>query len=315
MITHRRKLLLLLTHRLTISVTLIILLCGALWLSQQGLIKNITAPLHDQIDATLRETAITFATVRAVNAIISLVQESAFGFSLGINVSIAAGQVLDPLNDLIERFSELNLICLVALAIQKTLIDLGVMIGLTILVPLSATIGLIALWWTHGPKNLLNTLWYRLTIISLFALLALPLSIVATKAIDTLLLTHQISAANQRIQSISTDLNTAAPLDQTLKPLKEEAPESLWERLKRNGQQAQEQIEQPAKIFQLIEQIQSLDMDSFVEDIIVLCGLYLLRALLLPLLMLWLTYRAGLGVLTLFSWPPKSHQLALNNPP
>lgn len=55
-------------------------------------------------DAAGRAIA-AFAVARTINAVISVIQETEIGVSLGINTSLAPGQILDPLNDLIERFS------------------------------------------------------------------------------------------------------------------------------------------------------------------------------------------------------------------
>ena len=43
---------------------------------------------------------------RAINGVISVIQETQIGFSVGVSTTVAPGQLpVDPLNDLIERFS------------------------------------------------------------------------------------------------------------------------------------------------------------------------------------------------------------------
>lgn len=306
---------------------LLITFCSASFLLQHyDILRLLTQPLHHQLDNALKETALTFAATRAVNAVISLVQESSFGFSLGINISIAAGQILDPLNDLIERFSQLTLACLVALSIQKVLLDLGIVIATSILIPLSGCIGLLSLWWQGNKTELFQNMFHRLSIISLFTLLGLPFSIVATNVFDHLLLSKQIDAANGRINQVSEELAdetaSGSAFEDMTDDVNQQAEEpGFFERLKRSGEQTHAQLEQSKKVLGLLDQIQALDTDTLIEDIILLCGLYLLRALLLPIIMLWLTYRTGLYFLSLLDpnhWHPH-HQGTLpalgNTPP
>jgi hypothetical protein len=283
-----------------ISLALILVVIVGLCLQSFDFIRPITNPLHAQLDESLQETALTFATTRAVNAVISLVQESTFGFSLGINFSIAAGQILDPLNDLIERFSQLTLACLVALSLQKVLLDLGIVLALSLLLPLTAILALTMIWWRGAARPALRHITYGLGLISLFTLLGLPISILGTDALDHLLLSKQIVAANSRINQVSTDLAKQTPSPPSLNEDNSSDDDSLFDRFKRSAETAQTQVEQPAKILTLLEQIKSLDTETLVEDIILLCGLYLLRALLLPILMLWLTFRLGLLLITAF---------------
>ena len=64
-----------------------------------------------------------FAVARAINGVISVIQEAEIGASsVFVNASIQPGQILDPLNDLIERFS---LAALVAATLLWSLKVLG----------------------------------------------------------------------------------------------------------------------------------------------------------------------------------------------
>ncbi|MGB5453654.1 MAG: hypothetical protein WBM71_14365 [Sedimenticolaceae bacterium] len=51
-----------------------------------------------------------FAVARTLNGIISVIQEMQVGVSLGISTTLQPGQILDPLNDPVKRFSTAALI-------------------------------------------------------------------------------------------------------------------------------------------------------------------------------------------------------------
>jgi len=59
------------------------------------------------IDDSLKSAVVTYATLRSLNAGISVIQESSISLSVGIGGDIAIGQALDPINDAIERFSDM----------------------------------------------------------------------------------------------------------------------------------------------------------------------------------------------------------------
>lgn len=79
--------------------------------------------LHDtanlMIDESIKNGAIVFAIARALNGIISVLQTIQADV---IIVSVTIGELLDPLNDLVENFSDLMTLALGSLALQKLLL-------------------------------------------------------------------------------------------------------------------------------------------------------------------------------------------------
>lgn len=69
-------------------------------------------------DAIL-EAGIIFGLVRGLNGLISILQDADINVML---VSVSPFELLDPMNDLIERFSELITIALVSLGVQKLIL-------------------------------------------------------------------------------------------------------------------------------------------------------------------------------------------------
>jgi len=65
----------------------------------------------EHVEDGFRRALIAHATARALNAGISLLQETTVAVSvLGTGVTVALGQVLDPLNDLVEWFASMTLL-------------------------------------------------------------------------------------------------------------------------------------------------------------------------------------------------------------
>ncbi|PWE19255.1 hypothetical protein [Aliarcobacter skirrowii] len=74
----------------------------------------------DVIDKSFNQALIVFGSTKALNAVISLAQGTEINLPF---VVVAVGEVLDPINDLVEQFSLIMLASLVSLGIQKILLN------------------------------------------------------------------------------------------------------------------------------------------------------------------------------------------------
>lgn len=106
-----------------LAVVTLLVLVPLAWLS----------PIDSQADAYvqkgLKQALITFGVARTANAVISLAQESTVSVSasvvVGGSATVALGQVLDPINDLVESFSNLMLAACISFAMQAALLEIG----------------------------------------------------------------------------------------------------------------------------------------------------------------------------------------------
>ena len=90
-------------------------------LSWSGIIDHYTTAYIDQ---ALVQASSAFLVARGMNALISFLQSVTFEFSFGIGGSVGAGQVLDPLNDLVEQYSSAMKLAIGSLVIQKVLLEI-----------------------------------------------------------------------------------------------------------------------------------------------------------------------------------------------
>ncbi|WP_024954836.1 hypothetical protein [Sulfurospirillum arcachonense] len=83
--------------------------------------SNIDEKTDSRIDISFKQAVSVFASAKALNAAISLVQGTEVGPP---GVTITIGEVLDPINDLVEQFSWVMLASLTSLGIQKILMNI-----------------------------------------------------------------------------------------------------------------------------------------------------------------------------------------------
>lgn len=77
---------------------------------------NIDESAKKLVDESFKQAIIVFGSAKALNAVISLAQGTELNLPF---VVVAIGEVLDPINDLVEQFSLVMLASLVSLGIQK----------------------------------------------------------------------------------------------------------------------------------------------------------------------------------------------------
>jgi len=97
------------------------------------------ANVGDQLTSMLKLTLTVYALARGLNAVISVAQGTEMSIEpMGVGVTLTPGEILDPLNDLIEQVSTVLLLASASLGVQNILLSLGdhvaIRIGLAFLI-------------------------------------------------------------------------------------------------------------------------------------------------------------------------------------
>lgn len=104
---------------------------------------------YENNDKLFKRSIATFAIAKGLNGVISLLQGTEIGGSVVFaNATFSVGEILDPLNDMVERFSWVMLASSIALGVEK------------ILIQISGTFLLKYLFCSFGALLLL-TMWYE----------------------------------------------------------------------------------------------------------------------------------------------------------
>jgi hypothetical protein len=239
-------------------------------------LPQLDALASERVDAGLKRALVTFATARTLNAVISTLQETTLSFQpLGVGLTLAPGQMLDPVNDLIEQFSTLMLGASVSFGMQKVLISVGGNAWVSALLTLSALGVSWALWRRLALPAYAGTILIGLLVLRF----AVPLSILGSDMAFRHLLADNYQASQQGIANTAHELGRqAASAQQTAAP----ANESMLEKLKHAAT--------PPDVRAYTERMQQA-ADKAVSDVVHLIVTFLLQTLVFPLLLMWLLLR------------------------
>ncbi len=178
------------------QIVLALLAIGAL--AWSGLLDQAS---EDWIDGALLSTGAVYATARGINALVSVLQ----GTEMDVLVlTLSVGELLDPLNDLIERFSALLLLALGSLALQKILLGLVSHTVFNLLLTLSA-LAVLAARYRGGPGSFR---WLsRLLLVTIALRFSLALAVVVNHGVDSLFLQENERERHEAVMEFKGQLN------------------------------------------------------------------------------------------------------------
>lgn len=233
-------------------------------------------------DASFKRAISAFAIAKGLNAVISVLQGTEFNATpAGLGVTITVGQVLDPMNDLIERFSWVMLVASVSLGIQSLLLSLGDLLYLRLTLVTLIALLLIQIWYRPLQNQILSIILVRLGIVLLLLRFGALIFVYAQSLTYTSLMEPQYEYATQTLASTQKKLEDIIAQD----------TQSLYETLKRS--------------MDISTQLTSLKtyFDHAQKEVITLISMFLILTILLPLLFMWImisllrwTYRGKISL-------------------
>lgn len=221
---------------------------------------------EDYLNDAVTDNLVIYATARSLNGIISVVQSIELSVSLGAGVGVNLGEVLDPLNDLIERFSTLVLYGLAGLGMQK----LVLLATSSLLMKVLVTIGLVVGALIFVLREQVQSWFVRLLLILLLVRFAFIVEVAVVVGLDATYFDRQQAEAHSALQLAKTSLGSLR--EQYMEAVAENGIYSgLWETA--------------ASVIGSDEQdgIAELTARAVVELIVIM----LVRGLILPLLFIW----------------------------
>ena len=178
-----------------------------------GFIDRLSA---DYLQEAMMGSGAIYGTARAINALVSLLQGTEVNAWVA---TFAVGELLDPVNDLIERFSGVITIVIASLALQALL--LAVFSGLWIDVSLVALGGLA--FWAHqkaSPEWAFKTM--RIFFISLMVRLSMVVVALAGHGVDQIFLNETVNTMHVKMKEFRTELEIISDQEQKNPSLQDE---------------------------------------------------------------------------------------------
>lgn len=267
------------SSRLVITATALLLLL----LAVQGTLDTIG---RDYTEAGFKRALISFGVARALNGVISVAQGTEVAVEpVGVGVTFTPGQVLDPVNDLVERFSWVMLASGTALGIQRVLLQITAWPWFTLLTGAAMLAALLLLWWTRPVPALLRRLVYASALMLVVLRFAVPLMAIANEGLYRYFLEPQYRESQAHLERAVQDVQRLNREHRP--PVSGQEERSLLDGARRMMESVADGVQLEARIDAFKRSVEQVS-----EHAIQLIVVFLLQTILFPLLFLWLLVKA-----------------------
>jgi hypothetical protein len=228
----------------------------------------------------MTKAGLAYATCRAINASVSIVKESTLQLEpAGVGISLAIGQVLDPIDDMTERLSDVLVTAITALGIQKLAFEISLTLAPPIFAFFLCLLSLL-IWFDSDriaglQKNLL-----RILVLIAVARFCLPISSLANDFVHHHFFADQIAQANEELALGSAELEqlkefSLPEMDGLLGTI-----ENSTALLKQKSIQLKDAL--VSTVYNMGDMIENLLKLTFLY-----VGIFIIQVILLPLLSFW----------------------------
>ena len=229
---------------------------------------------------SFKRALVTFAAARTLNGVISAAQGTEVALEPGgVGVILSIGEALDPINDLVERFSTVMLVATSSLGVQNILLGISRWWGINAAVAAIGLAVMLTVWTRLDARGRIATIASRMFVMILFVRFAVPLLVIGTSLISQAFLDEGLDESTAALESTQSEIEE----------ISEASPEvsgedrSLLERL---GSAIDESI-QSMNASRRLEQLRETASNA-AEHIVNLIVIFVLQTILLPLGIFWL---------------------------
>ncbi len=272
-----------LRHRLVWTLLTI----SAIAIAVSGIVDRRAEQLAED---AFKRALVTFAVARTLNGVISLAQGTELALEpAGVGVNIGVGEILDPVNDLVEQFSGVMLVATSSLGLQNVLLRMTRWWVFTALLAAAGIAALLVLWWPAPIDKGWVLLGTRVLLLTLLLRFVVPALIIGTNLVAT-----QFLASEQRVATAALE----ATRDDIEQLNEDPAPPSPAERsmLERFGDSVRQNLKS-LDVEGRLERLRESTANAS-EHIINLIVLFVLQTILMPLAFVWLIVELFKGAVT-----------------
>ncbi len=275
--------------------------------------QPMTAAAEASAEAGLTRALASFAAARTLNGVISVAQGTEVAVHpVGVGVSLTVGEILDPVNDLVESLSSVLLAASVAFGIEKLLLSLGAGVWVSVLVTITAIAWAALFAMAKAPPWLT-----RLTLALLFVRFAIPVALIGSESVFEHLSSASYAESQASIEGTSAELKSltadTAPAETDAPPTGDDGATASsgltgWfsdlgdaaQRAKDGMVESVQGISAPTEALRAkFDSVKNLAEQS-VRRMIDLMIIFVMQTIVTPILLLWLMYRLLMGASATF---------------
>jgi hypothetical protein len=261
-----------------------ILLSIVLFFSSGVQIPELDSTADSYFKDSITKAGVSYGVCRVINATVSVIQESTIQLEpAGIGLSLAVGQIVDPINDMVERLSNVLIMSIASLGVQELAYEISITIVPQILSILLLFLSFL-IWFKNARVLKIQNILMSVMVIAAIARFCLPISSVANEFLQETFFEDKIIAANEKLTASTADIGQ----------LEDVAVPKLDGFLGTIGNSASYLKEKSVDFkntIQVIMENKSVIIENLLRLTFLYLGIFVIQVLVLPLLMFWFLMR------------------------
>lgn len=236
-------------------------------------------------DDGLKRSSAAFIIAKGINGAISVVQGTEVAMEpAGIGLVFTPGQILDPVNDLVERFSWVMLVCATSIGIQTILLTMFSSLFFSLAVTLSLLLMVLFIWNNKNASTSVKNILYRFAAFIIILRFFIPVMAITSEGLYKAFLEQKYNVSREHLEQSES---TIAKLSKDNQKINEEAADISWyQRLNSSIDEVLDSIDLNKRVAQLEKEAEDLS-----KHIISLIVVFTMQTILFPLLFIWLSMK------------------------
>jgi hypothetical protein len=228
----------------------------------------------------LKRSLITYGVARSLNGVISVAQGTELAFEpAGVGLTFTPGQILDPVNDLVERFSWVVLASGASLGVQNILMQVTGWFWFSLTI-IACLIFSVLLFWRHCLlSGTARKIIFKTTLVLMIIRFSIPVIAIMNEALYQNFLEPQYVEASNSLQQTTADIEK---LNKQQQPLAGDDA-SFIDKVKSAYQSASNALDIKGHLDSLKSIVAEVS-ESALNMIVV----FVIQTLVFPLLFIWL---------------------------
>ena len=272
------------TKQTAIKSVIGILLSIILFFSSGVQIPFIDSSADAYFKDSITKAGVSYGVSRIINATVSVIQESNVQLEpVGIGMSLAIGQIVDPINDMVERLSNVLVMSIASLGVQELAYEISITIVPQILAVFLFVLSLLV-WFKNERVFKLQKVIMSVLVIAAIARFCLPISSMANEFLQETFFEDKIIEANEKLTASTADLNKLEDID---------VPkiEGFMGTIGNSASYIKDKTVDFKNTVQVIMENKGVIIENLLRLTFLYLGIFIIQVLVLPLLIFWLLMR------------------------
>ncbi|MCW9030423.1 MAG: hypothetical protein OQK58_02945 [Gammaproteobacteria bacterium] len=246
--------------------------------------QTLDTSSKQHIDKAFNRALIAFGIAKSLNGVISVAQGTEVAIQpAGIGINLTPGQILDPVNDLIERFSWVMLASTTSLGIQKIFLTMSSWPAFGYTLIFFLLLGFIMLFTESRRYFHIRIFILRLSLLLIVLRFAVPMTGLANEAVYSIFLEKEYTSSTDQLESAAQQIGELNDQEQFIQPnIKKK---SVWESAKEFYNSTSEMLD----INKKIEQYKQAAEET-TQNVVNLIVIFLFQTAIIPLAFIFIVY-------------------------